>query len=61
MPLDKRHVGADFRSGNVFPADRYKCPECGDAILVGVTVMPYHDPNYDTQDEYLKMTQEPMQ
>lgn len=60
MPCDKNSVGADFGNGHVYPADRYKCPECGDAILATVTIIAYSDHDYNLQDEYLKIIQEPV-
>lgn len=54
MKCDKNGVGADFGRGHVYPADRYVCKICGQQILA-TNLNPIQDPEYRTQDEYLKM------
>lgn len=59
MTCDKNEVGADFGHGHVYPADRFKCPECGYMILRANRAST-HDPEYDTQEEYLKIVEGPV-
>ena len=54
MFCDKNSVGANFGRGHVYPADRFKCPECGRMILK-TNPSASHDPDLDIQDEYLTM------
>jgi hypothetical protein len=54
MRCDKNSVGADFGDGHVYPADRFKCPDCGAMVLVSNRA-PSFDPDYTFQDEYLDM------
>jgi hypothetical protein len=53
MRCDKNGVGFDWGRGHVYPSDRYKCPECGIEILA-MNGRPISDPDYNTQEEYLK-------
>ena len=52
MICDKNSVGIDYGHGHVYPGDRHKCQNCGIAII-STNKASIHDPNYDTQDEYL--------
>lgn len=54
MRCDKNGVGANFGAGHVYPADRFKCPECGAMVLITVS-NPIYDPGLNTQDEFLNM------
>ena len=57
MQCDKNSVGANFGNGHVYPADRFKCPDCGYAILA-TNRMSSFDPDYNFQEEYLEMKKE---
>ena len=54
MRCDKNEVGANYGNGHVYPSDRFKCPECGTAILA-TNRNPIYDPELKTQTEYLNM------
>lgn len=54
MHCDKNGVGADFSHGHIYPADRFKCPVCHKMILK-TNESAIHDPDHNTQDEYLEM------
>jgi len=56
MLCDKNLVGADFGHGHVYPADRFKCPDCGWCVLK-TNPAPIHDPNHTSQEEYLTMSE----
>lgn len=58
MRCDKNGVGADWGNGHVYPADRYKCDFCGYTIL-STNQNSIHDPDHETQDEYLDMRKKP--
>lgn len=60
MQCDKNGVGADFGYGHVYAADRYKCPECGMAILKTNEVACF-DPEHRYMVEYLEMNRRPLQ
>jgi hypothetical protein len=55
MKPDKNGVGADYGNGHVYPGDRYKCSICGNMVLQ-TNSAPIYDANYDSQQEYLKMS-----
>jgi len=52
MRCDKNGVGVDYGHGHVYPGDRHKCDQCG-AMIIYTNAAPIHDPDYNTQDEYL--------
>ena len=54
MLCDKNSVGADFGLGHVYASDRFKCPNCGNMILA-TNQRSNFDPDYNQQDEYLRM------
>ena len=54
MSCDRNSVGANFGNGRVYPADRFKCPECGKMILSTNRIASF-DPDLTYQDEYLTM------
>ena len=54
MRCDKNEVAADFGSGHVRLADRFKCPVCGRMILAANPRSVY-DPNHLAAVEYLEV------
>lgn len=52
---DKNGVGIDFGNGHVYPADRFKCPNCGHEILSSGNCNANYDPDHKQQEEYLDM------
>ena len=54
MRCDKNGVGANFGNGHVYPADRFRCPQCGAMALI-TNRNPIYDPGLTAQVEYLNM------
>lgn len=55
MLCDKNGVGCVCGVEDVYPGDRYKCPECG-ALVVKTNNTAICDPDRETQDEYLEIS-----
>ena len=54
MVCDKNGVGADFGQGHVYCSDRFRCQFCG-AMILATNKTASFDPEYNYQDEYLKV------
>lgn len=53
----KNGVGADYGHGHVYPGDSFVCKSCGIQILA-TNRGPIFDPEYSTQDAYIKMKED---
>jgi len=51
----KNGVGLDYGHGHVYPSDTFVCPGCGIQIASSGNVNAIHDPEYKSQDTYIKM------
>lgn len=58
MRCDKNSVGVDYGHGHVYAGDRFVCDTCGH-LMINTNGCPNHDPEYNQQDEYLKMPEPP--
>ncbi len=57
MLCDKNSVGVKYGRSHVYPGDRFKCPKCGNLIII-TNSAPIFDPELKTQDEYFNMPKE---